>query len=131
MTAEETFLIDDTSVVSMGATSKTALMMIVAPPGSQKHAYRYVQVRTEFDCAGRRARLIGPVISGLVDGRLGKEDSPDTWLEAAPDTKMGATLAHVCSSGAGATMLQGDYDTPAAAAEFVISKYAALGKAAQ
>lgn len=130
LTAEETFLINDNSVASAGPTSKTALMMIVAPPGSQKHAYRYVHVQVEFDCAGRRARLVGPVYSGLVDGRLGKEDSPDSWLDAAPDTKMGATLAHVCGSGAGATMLQGDYATPAAAAEFVISKYVMLSKPA-
>ena len=130
ITTEETFLINDNSVASASPTSKTALMMIIAPPGSQKHAYRYVHVQVEFDCAGRRVRLIGPVYSGLVDGRLGKEDSPDTWMDAAPDTKMGATLAHVCVSGAAATMLQGDYGSPAAAAEFVISKYVTLGKPA-
>jgi hypothetical protein len=128
MAADETFLIDDTTIVSTGTMSKSALMMIVAPPWSTKHAYRYVQVQTEFDCAGHRTRFTGPMISGLPNGQFGKEDSPNGWMDAVAGTKMSATLAHVC--GSPATLLTGDYDKPATAAEFVISAYTRMGKPA-
>lgn len=123
---DETFVINDTSVAATSPTAKSALMLIVAAPGTSKHKYIYAQVRVEFDCVANRARFVSQVTSRLDVSHYGYEDAPPTWNDAPADTKMGAALAHVCGRSTHVVVALGERASADAVADVLISAYPRL-----
>ena len=123
---DETFVINDSSAVATSPTSKNALLLIVAAPGTTKHKYIYAQMKVEFDCAANKTRFTSQIISRLDINHYGYEDAPSAWADAAPDTKMGAALAHVCGRSTHVVVPLGERASSDAVADLLIASYPKL-----
>jgi len=123
---DEAFVIDDTSVAPAASGLKRASMMIVAAPGSSRHAFIYTRVTVEFDCAANKVRYASPLTSKLDATHTTHDEMPGQWSEVPLESKIGATLAHVCSKSTHVVVPFGDHASPDAAADFLIAAYGKL-----
>jgi len=123
---DEAFVIDDTSMAATTPGAKRALMIIVAAPGSTKHAFLYTQVSAEFDCAANKVRYLSALTSKVDAAHTSHDEMPAEWADAPLDTKIGATLAHVCSKSTHLVVPMGNHASADAAADFLIAAYGKL-----
>jgi hypothetical protein len=122
--ADEAFVVNDTDISGTEFPGvKRAWIMIVAAPGSTRHAFIYARMRTDFDCPLLKFRYLSPMIGKLDAKRYSRDEAPPQWTAAAPDTKIGATLAHVCKTSTHPVLALGTFATPDEAADALLAAY--------